>query len=128
MRTVIKGGYYFFSGIIVILALAFCIIEGRLLLSGDWLLYEFAFGGAIRYMCRLMMAVLALGIGLLPWINIKKKCEKIIKAQRFGAVLLLVMAMVTLVFATNYVGIVVFVIAGVYFVVSGVFLLKSLKI
>ena len=114
MRTVIKGGYYFLSGIIVILALAFCVIEGRLLFAGDWMLYEFALGGAVRYLCRLLMAVIALGIGILPFINIKKKCEKIRNIQKLGAPLLLVMAIVTLIFATNYVGIVVFVIASVY--------------
>ena len=114
MRTVIKGGYYFLSGIIVILALAFCVIEGRLLFAGDWMLYEFAFGGAVRYLCRLLMAVIALGIGILPFINIKKKCEKLRNIQKLGATLLLVMAIVALIFATNYVGIVVFVIASVY--------------
>ena len=125
MRTVIKGGYYFLSGIIVILALAFCVIEGRLLFAGDWMLYEFAFGGAVRYLCRLLMAVIALGIGILPFINIKKKCEKLRNIQKLGATLLLVMAIVTLIFTTNYVGIVIFLIAGLYFVLNKVFLMKS---
>ena len=118
MRVVIKGGYYFLSSIIVILALAFCIIEGRLLFSGDWMLYEFAFGGALRYICRLLMAVAAFGIGILPFINIKKKCNKLLQVQRLGAVMLFSMAAIVLVFATNYVGMVIFIVAGVYFVLS----------
>ena len=125
MRTVIKGGYYFLSSIIVILALAFCIIEGRLLFSGDWMLYEFALGGAVRYLCRLLMAIAALLIGLLPFANIKKKCEKLYNTQKLGATLLLVIAIMTLIFATNYVGIAIFVITSIHFVLNRAFLMKS---
>ena len=125
MRTMRKSGYYFLSSIIVILALAFCIIEGRLLFSGDWMLYEFALGGAVRYLCRLLMAIAALIIGILPFVNIKKKGEKLYNTQKLGATLLLVMALVTLIFATNYVGIVVFVITCIYFALNRAFLMKS---
>ncbi|MBE5889247.1 MAG: hypothetical protein E7283_10600 [Lachnospiraceae bacterium] len=118
MNKILKGCYFFLSVIIVILALLFCIIEGRLLFSGDWTLYEFAWGGAVRYLCRLLMAIAALAIGLLPFVNLKVKGDKIVFAQKLGAVLLLLMSVVILIFATNYVGIVVFLVAGFYLVLN----------
>ena len=118
MNKILKGCYFFLSVIIVILALLFCIIEGRLLFSGDWTLYEFAWGGAVRYLCRFLMAIAALAIGLLPFVNLKVKGDKIVFAQKLGAVLLLLMSVVILIFATNYVGIVVFLVAGFYLVLN----------
>lgn len=43
MKKLLHIVYYVFSGILVFLAAAFCVIEGRLLFSGDWMIYESAF-------------------------------------------------------------------------------------
>ena len=38
------------SSIVMLLSLAFIVIEGRLLFSGDWLIYDSPFNGFIRYL------------------------------------------------------------------------------
>lgn len=45
------------SGVLLLLAaLAFAVIEGRLLVSGDWLLHEVPFFAFLRYFARFALA------------------------------------------------------------------------
>ena len=104
MKKLLHVIYYIFSGIIVFLATAFCIIEGRLLFSGDWLIYESAFHGCIEYFCRFLMAVFALVIGFLPFVNRAKNNPKISDFLKIGSVALVVMSIIICLFATNYIG------------------------
>ena len=91
MRKLLHIVYYIFSGILTLLAAAFCIIEGRLLLSGDWGIYEYAFQGGIQYFCRLLLAVFALSMGFLPFVNCIKPTKKISDFLRTGTVALVIM-------------------------------------
>ena len=118
MRKLLHIGYYIFSGILLLLATAFCMIEGRLLFSGDWSIYEYAFQGGIQYFCRLLLAVFALGMGFLSFVNIIKQRKKISDLLRTGAVALVIMSAIICFFAINYVGEILLVISVIYFLLS----------
>ena len=106
MKKLLVITYYIFSGIIIFLAVAFCIIEGRLLFSGDWTIYESAFQGFIQYLCRFLMSLFALSMGLLPFINKLRPNQKIIEFLKIGSLALVVMSAIVCIFATNYVGVI----------------------
>ena len=59
----------FSSCLVTFLSLLFVIIEGRLLFSGDWLLYERPWIGGIQYLLRFLMAI---GTGFFGIHSVKK--------------------------------------------------------
>lgn len=59
-----------FGVILFLAALAFVIIEGRLLFSGDWLLHEVPLFAFLRYFARF---ALALGVAVVGIYLCKKK-------------------------------------------------------
>ena len=61
------------SSIVIILGLVFVFIEGRLIISLDWMVYENPFGGFIKYLFRLLLAIISIGLGILDYINYKRK-------------------------------------------------------
>ena len=118
MKKLLAITYYIFSVIIMFLAVAFCIIEGRLLFSGDWTIYESSFQGFIQYLCRFLMSLFALSMGLLPFINKIRPNQKIIEFLKICSLALVVMSAIVCIFATNYVGIIILGIALIYFFCS----------
>ena len=46
---------YIFSSLAILLSLAFIFIEGRLLFSGDYLVYDSPFNGFIRYFFKFLV-------------------------------------------------------------------------
>ncbi len=115
MKTVLRIVYYIFSAIILLLALAFCIIEGRLLFSGDWTIYESALQGCVQYLCRFLMSLFVLSIGLFPFVNKIKPSQKISDFLQTGSLALVMMSVIVCLFATNYVGISILGISLIYF-------------
>ena len=105
------------SSIIMILSLAFIVIEGRLLFSGDWLIYDNPFNGFIRYLCRLLIAIFAFTKSLLEVIYINKK-HSIKDYLYYGDISLVLMSLSILVFSTNYVGIICTVLANLLLLVK----------
>ena len=105
------------SSIIMILSLAFIVIEGRLLFSGDWLIYDSPFNGFIRYLCRLLIAIFAFTKSLLEVIYINKK-HSIKDYLYYGDISLVLMSLSILVFSTNYVGIICTVLANLLLLVK----------
>ena len=93
------------SSIVMLLSLAFIVIEGRLLFSGDWLIYDNPFNGFIRYLCRLLIAIFAFTKSLLEVIYINKE-HSIKEYLYYGDISLVLMSLSILVFSTNYVGII----------------------
>ena len=93
------------SSIVMLLSLAFIVIEGRLLFSGDWLIYDSPFNGFIRYLCRLLIAIFAFTKSLLEVIYINKE-QSIKEYLYYGDISLVLMSLSILVFSTNYVGII----------------------
>ena len=93
------------SSIVMLLSLAFIVIEGRLLFSGDWLIYDSPFNGFIRYLCRLLLSIFVFIKSLLEVIYINKK-HSIKEYLSYGDISLVLMSLSILVFSTNYVGII----------------------
>ena len=106
MSKVLSISRIFISTLIIILSLAFIFIEARLILAGDFLIYDNAFNGFIRYFFRLILSVLSLLVALYEIINIKKKDEKIKEYLMYGSVSLVIMSIVFIFFTTNYVGVI----------------------
>lgn len=52
------------SAMIVLLGVAFAFIELRLILSGDWLLYNTALAGFLQYFLRFIMSLIAAATGI----------------------------------------------------------------
>ena len=105
------------SSIIMILSLAFIVIEGRLLFSGDWLIYDSPFNGFIRYLCRLLIAIFAFTKSLLEVIYINKK-HSIKDYLYYGDISLVLMSLSILVFSTNYLGIICTLLANLLLLVK----------
>lgn len=105
MNKLFKVLLVIISSIIMILSLAFIVIEGRLLFSGDWLIYDNPFNGFIRYLCRLLIAIFAFTKSLLEVIYINKE-HSIKEYLLYGDISLVLMSLSILVFSTNYVGII----------------------
>ena len=90
--------------IIIILSLAFMFIEARLLISLDWSIYDFAFNGFIRYFFRFVLALFALSVCVLEFINLKKKTLS--KYLFIADLSLVIMSVIALIYTANYVGII----------------------
>lgn len=103
MNKLFKVLLVIISSIIMILSLAFIVIEGRLLFSGDWLIYDSPFFGFIRYLGRLLLSVFAFTKCLLEIIYINKE-HKLKEYLGYADIGLVVMSVVILIFSTNYVG------------------------
>ena len=101
IRNILIG---FFSIIIFVLSIAFIVIEGRLLFSLDWTIYDNAFFGFLKYFFRLIIALLTCAYSISEFINFKKKSE-LISFVLFIYNICLVIVSIFLVFqATNMVG------------------------
>ena len=106
---------YIFSSIIIILSLAFIFIEGRLVFSGDYLVYDSSFNGFVRYFFRLLLALLVLGKSIMEFTKIGK--NGMLKEYLFyGDISLLLMSIIVLIFSTNYVGLVCILLSVLIFI------------
>ena len=117
MNKLFKVLLVIISSIIMILSLAFIVIEGRLLFSGDWLIYDSPFFGCIRYLGSLLLSVFAFTKCLLEIININKE-HKLKEYLGYADIGLVVMSVVILIFSTNYVGLVCIVLSFVNFIIK----------
>ena len=117
MNKLFKVLLVIISSIIMILSLAFIVIEGRLLFSGDWLIYDSPILGCIRYLGRLLLSVFAFTKCLLEIIYINKE-HKLKEYLGYADIGLVVMSVVILIFSTNYVGLVCIVLSFVNFIIK----------
>lgn len=113
-----------FSSIIIILGLAFIFLEARLLISLDWSIYDFAFNGFIRYLFRLLIALLAVICCVFEIINIKKKNESLAKTLYLSNISLFLMCIIISIFATNYVGILCIALSTILLIIKTLLVLK----
>jgi uncharacterized membrane protein YidH (DUF202 family) len=116
-----------FSSIIVLFGLAFAFIEARLLFSLDWSVYDFAFNGFIRYLLRLLIALLTVTIGIFEIINIKKQNEELSKKLYLSNVSLFLISIGIVIFATNYVGIICIALSSILLIIKSIQILYSRK-
>ena len=100
MKKVMNILTIFISSIIILLSLVFIFIEVRLLFSLDWIIYDNAFNGFIRYLFRLIISIYAGFVGLMEIINIKKQKDILL----YFNISLVLISIILLFTTTNYVG------------------------
>ena len=93
--------------ILILISLVFVFIEGRLLVSLDWTIYDNAFNGFIRYFFRLLIAVICIFTAILEFINMKKSSKTIEFYLNNISIGLLCSSIIVLITATNYAGLAV---------------------
>ena len=91
------------SVVLIIISLAFIFIEGRLLLSLDWIVYNSLFISFIMYFCRFLAALIIGVIGVLEIINLFKKNNKLSLIILFSNIGLVIMSIIVFIETTNYV-------------------------
>ena len=122
MKKLINVLISVFTGLILLVSFVMTVIEARILLSGDFLLCDNAFNGFTRYFLRLIISISFLLISFMELFKLVKKCNFLLKHLYFIEILLFISSIVILIFGTNYVGIVCFVLYGIFM------LLKTIKI
>lgn len=100
MKKVMNILTIFISSIIILLSLVFIFIEVRLLFSLDWIIYDNAFNGFIRYLFRLIISIYVGFVGLMEIINIKKQKDILL----YFNISLVLISIILLFTTTNYVG------------------------
>lgn len=98
--------FYIFSIVIGLLSIVMIVIELRLLVSLDFIIYDSMFNGFMRYFLRLIISCSFLFMILCE--NVKKlKNNSFIKNNLlFFEMLLLIVSIIMFVLATNYIGII----------------------
>jgi hypothetical protein len=119
MKTITNIFLCLFVSISLILSLAFIVIEGRLLFSGDWLIYNNPLNGFIRYLFRLLLALFVLIKGIIEFKNLNEYTN-IQEYLFFSDLGLFLAAVVIYITSTNYVGVVILSIATLITVIKGV--------
>lgn len=100
--------------ILILISLVFVFIEGRLLVSLDWTIYDNAFNGFFRYFFRLLIAVICIFTAILEFINMKKSSKTIEFYLNNISIGLLCSSIIVLITATNYAGLAVFGVIAFY--------------
>lgn len=122
MRKIISILLYIISVIIGILSVAMMFIEGRLLLSGDFIIYDSVLNGLIRYLLRFIIASSYLFMVLCELIKSIRKNNFINNNLLFFELLLFMVSIIIFIFATNYIGIISFILMLLFII------LKVLKV
>lgn len=106
MKTFLKVLTIVFCSVTAIFALAFSVIEGRLLFAGDWLIYDNALNGFIRYALRFLLSLAVLFAVITDVVNCKINNQNLSVILWFLYVGAVLSSVVICIFASNYVGLV----------------------
>ena len=90
--------------LVLILSFAFIFIEGRLLISLDWIVYDSPEIGFIRYFFRLLLAIYVFITTILGLINLKKKNNILDKYLLIFNISQVIMSIILLIFVPNFLG------------------------
>ncbi len=116
MKKIGKIICYIFAGILLVLSLAFIVIEGRTLFSGDWTLFENQVNGFFRYFFRFVVALFVFFSSILAYFALRKKASIAIRIYfYFGAIGILVSSLVISYFASNYMNLLFRLVSAFYF-------------
>lgn len=114
MKTLVKILLSIINFIVIILSVAFIVIEARLLFSLDFTIYDNILNGFIRYFLRLILAIYVLIIGILVYGYLNKKNKKLL----ISILSTLIISIILLFTTTNYVGLVCFGLSIIYSILS----------
>ena len=106
MRKLLNIAIGFFTVFILFFSILFIIIEGRLVFSGDWKVYDNVINGLIRHLLRLILSLLVFGISIVELVNLKLQKENLFYYLVYFDLGLIIMSLITLIFAANYIGII----------------------
>lgn len=116
MKKVGKILCYIFAAFVILFSLIFIVIEGYNLFSGDWTLYENATNGFVRYLCRFILALFGISLGIFTYFALNKKESETLKTYFFfGTFALLIASIIIFQFATNYMDILFSTLPSLYF-------------
>ena len=118
---------FVFLTVMLVLGLAFTFIEGRLIFAGDFIVYDNAFNGFMRYFLRLLLALLAVSVAIIEYINLAKKCKKLSELTFCLELGLFVASIFILAFATNYAGLACIGVSGLVFILKLIITLINSK-
>lgn len=114
MKKLINILIYFIFIIIGVLAVAMMVIEGRLLLSGDFMIYDSPFDGFLRYFLRLIISSSYLFMVLCELVEKIRNSKFISENLLFVEILLFIVSIIILIFSTNFIGIISFVLMSLF--------------
>lgn len=114
------------SAVIAVLAVVFIFVEGRLLFSGEWLIYDNVALGFVKYLFRLLLAMFALSHSVFTFINFKKKNNAIYQYLFVGNIALIIMSVFLIFTASNMVGEIALIISSVAFLIKLIQLIINL--
>lgn len=95
-----------FCSICLIFSFIMIFIEGRLIISLDWIAYDNAVNGLIRYLFRFLISLFSFITVLLEIINLFKKQNNLFYYLLFSEISLVIISIIILILTTNYIGIV----------------------
>ena len=118
MKKVLNIFNVIISSIVLLLSLIFIFIEGRLLFSGDWLIYDNVILGMFKYLFRLIIAISAGMYSILTFINIKKKSSILTNFLFMLSVCLFIVSIFMIVYTANYVDKISIIIASIILLIN----------
>lgn len=118
MKKVLNIFNVIISSIVLLLSLIFIFIEGRLLFSGDWLIYDNVILGMFKYLFRLIIAISAGMYSILTFINIKKKSGILTNFLFMLSICLFIVSIFMLIYTANYVDKISIIIASIILLIN----------
>ena len=109
---------FIISSIVLLLSLIFIFIEGRLLFSGDWLIYDNVILGMFKYLFRLIIAISAGMYSILTFINIKKKSGILTNFLFMLSICLFIISIFMIIYTANYVDKISIIIASIILLIN----------
>ena len=122
MKKFIKILTCIFSIITMILSVVFIVIEGRLVFSLEWIIYDNPFNGLIRYLFRLIIALFIFIKSILEIVHLNKNKEYLF----FMNLLCVLSSVIIVFFASNYIG-VIMIILSIVLLILQILKIKFLK-
>lgn len=107
----------FILGIMVFLAFLLVVIEGRGLFSGEWIIYDSFISGFLKYFCKFILAFIFILFGIVEMTKLKNVSflKDNLRAVEIGLVL---DGILIVIFATNYLNLVVLVVLGLFVLIK----------
>lgn len=112
MNKVCKILLIVFASIALVWSFLFIILDGRLLFSGDWIVYDSPLFGFFKYLSRFLLSVFAFTKSLFEIIKHKRK-EEFKEYLLYADISLIIMSIFALIFTANFMGLICIVLSSV---------------
>lgn len=104
-------------GIMVFLAFLLVVIEGRGLFSGEWVIYDSFISGFFKYFCKFILAFIFILFGIVEMTKLKNVSflKDNLRVVEIG---LVIDGILIVIFATNYLNLVVLLVLGLFVLIK----------